>query len=147
MKIKYFFRQLGKSCIFSCYLLSPHSCQRQRRHPPGQCACCVRGRGAGALFLVGVGGTNTDSWSRSFAPRLELEAPRRVAQHPAGYRGGPICCGKACSLSNTTSKRDHPILNSTHLLLPVTQPGHASCQLFHNQVSKLCVKMQMFWPG
>lgn len=34
-------------------------------------------------LLVGAGGTKTDSWSMSFAPRLELVASRRVSQHSA----------------------------------------------------------------
>lgn len=40
-------------------------------------------------WLVGAGGTTTDSWSASLTPRLELVASRRVAQHPAGYRRDP----------------------------------------------------------
>lgn len=39
--------------------------------------------GVSTQLLVGAGGTKTDSWSMSFAPRLEPVASRRVSQHSA----------------------------------------------------------------
>lgn len=47
------------------------------------------GEGVSSSLLAGAGGTNTDSWGVSFAPRLELVASRRVAQHSAGDRVDP----------------------------------------------------------
>lgn len=53
-------------------------------------------------LLVGACGTNTDSWSASFAPRLEPVASRRVAQHSAGD------CGDPSAMARPAHSQPHP---------------------------------------
>lgn len=65
-------------------------------------------------FLVDAGGTNTGSWSVSFAPRLERVASRRVAQHPAGYHGDPSV------MARPAHRQPHPIMPTLYLLIPTT---------------------------
>lgn len=73
-----------------------------------------RGKAGVSIPLpVGAGGTNTDSWSMSFAPCQELVDSRRVAQHPAGYRGCPS------ALARPSHRLPHPISQSA--------PNHPLC--------------------
>ena len=55
----------------------------RRSEPQGQNGEWTPGWGGFmSTACIGAGGTNTDSWSVSFPPRLELVASRRVAPTP-----------------------------------------------------------------
>lgn len=65
-------------------------------------------------LLVGACGKNTDSWSVSFAPRLEPVASRRVAQHSAGD------CRDPSAMARPAHRQSHPSFQSApvHPLTP-----------------------------
>lgn len=83
------------------------------------------------LLLAGAGGTNTDSWSVSFAPCLELAASCRVAQHPAG------CCGDPSAVARPAHKCPHAPCPSRAIRPDDHKPpcpGHACCPQYHMTV-------------
>lgn len=79
------------------------------------------------LLLAGAGGTNTDSWSVSFAPCLELAASCRVAQHPAGYCGDPSAVARPAHKCPHAPCPSRAICPDNH---KPPCPGHACCSQY-----------------